>query len=425
MPVWFLKYLFIRQKFDIITIIYYFCVVINIFRFNKREEHKEYFFSFEPFDSGKHFVDKKNNIDNEQIKPTTVFEQVLARQKKQENNGLKKIIIAITMFVVLIALSVFGHYLTVYQKNTPIALCDKIADAFKENNADVLVDTCTNLPEILKEKNNLKEYFDTYLKSRDISYYAVAPDYKSEKKYIFKSGSTKIGEIVFREKDEKAAYGVKSYFIRKFDIIPLTGYKIYTSSFFDVKVNGEKIPDKYLFSKTEIASPIKNFTGNKVTKNLYVIDDFFYVDEITANDYDGKKCEIKYDSAISQYEITKGLSDEINPISDFTASFVLDYLTYTLVNEGEADKALQYIHPNSVLYKNTEKYEIIEEDEYIEESIENFAIKNIECYGGGFYSCDMTVDYVTVTEEDTITFKWNKKLFILKEKDKYYIIDIL
>jgi len=390
--------------------------VIIIFDFLKKQKLENNFSFFE-------FLEHSEKSETREKENLTVFEQMLLKQRRDSNSPyIKYISIAVTVIVV-VALFIMGNYLSVFQKNVPNRLCERISESICNNNVDVLLDTCTNLPKVLKDKENLKEYLNSYL-IEEVSFYEVSPDYKSEKKFIFKSGNKKIGEINFREDKETDLYGIKKYFIRKFDLYPLTEYKIYTVSLFDVKVNGEKIPDKYLFSKNKVTTVFEKFSGVEITKNLYVIKDLFYIADISGYDLDGEKCDIKYDSALSQYEITRSAGEYVDEISEFTADFVLKYLNYTLVNEGKAKDVLKYIHPKSVIYKNVEHYEIIEEDEYIEEKIENYVIKDMVYYGGGFYSCDIGADYVTVTEEDTVTFNWNKKLYLIRQNDRFYIIDV-
>ena len=260
----------------------------------------------------------------------------------------------------------------------------------------------------------------------ECEYYHVASDNSFEEKYIFKVGDTRLAEMVFSKKTQNDRYGIKSYSVKSLEIKSLTSYKITFNSTFNVFINGEVIDPRYLFSKTEIASPVKDFSQKEITKDLYFIEELYYIADIKAYDFDGTSCDINYNSLSQEYEIKRNDKEIKEKITEFTNGFLAEYFNYTLIDDSKSKKLLKYIHSDSYLYKELKNYSIEDNVNYKKGNIEKTTLQNTECYGNNYYSTEISADFIALDKEDTqIKISFNKTLYFVLDNEKLYVIDIV
>lgn len=361
----------------------------------------------------------------ENKEPTTVFERVLARQKAEQRVFKYRYAVIIGITVVVIAgLSVFADYMLVFNKNLPRTLCDKIITGYEQNQTQIFVDNCTNLSEVLKDSKILAEYFDLYLPKDKFTYYRVAADKIGEHKYIFKSGNLKIAEIIFKKQKNTARYGVDKYKVKSFEIRPLTQYGFTSYSTFTLLING--IPaDDYMYLKNEVFDNFNSVLETPITKNLYIINDVNYVKSVKALDTDGSILDVVINNSDSAYNVTIKCEDKEKELTEYFNGFVLEYMHYTVKNSAKTEGVLSYIEARSPLYLELENYRIRNNAPFENERVENLKLENLTYYGSGYYSCDVSADYLTDEKEETVTQSFKKTLYLLFSDGKYFIVDIV
>lgn len=375
----------------------------------------------------KSFKAKKNQADlsDNITEPTTVFERVVARQKSKQKVFKYRYAIIIGIAAVLFSLlAVLGNYVTVYNKNLPTTLCDEIIKGYEENEVEVFLENCTNLTKVLKNEENLKEYFSLHLPKGNFTYYRAAADKKDEQKYIFKSDHVRIAEIVFKKQKTTARYGIDKYTVKSFDIKPLVQYRFTAYSTFTLLING--IPaDDYLYHKYTELENFGSVLETAITKNMYVTNDVNYLKEVKALDTDGRVLDIVTDYTESVYNVTIECDDKKEELTEYFNNFVLEYMRYTTKSSKESETILAFFDERSHLYEGLENYRVRTTKKYENERVENLLLDNLKYYGSGYYTCDVSADYLTDEKEETVTESFKKTIYLLFSDGKYYIVDMV
>lgn len=361
--------------------------------------------------------------------PTTVFERVAIRESsKHKEFKYRYAVIGGIAAVVLSGLILLGSYVNIYSKNIPSYLCDKIVEAYKSNTPDIFLKNCTNLPEVLKDEKTLKEYFNLYLPKSDFTYYQVAAEKKDEKKYIFKSGDNKISQIVFKKQKNTAGFGIEKYKVKSFDIVPLIEYRLTGYSTFTLLING--IPaDDYIFSKNTALHNFNAVLENPITKNLYITDDVNYIKDtknIKALDSDGTVFDVVSSYGDSAYNFTiKCDEKKQEELKEYFNNFVFEYMHYTVKDDRKPQPLLDYIYPSAFLYGEIEDYKNPDLTNYKNERIENLSFNNLVYYGSGYYTCDVSADYITDVKNETVTKNFKYTIYLKFSDGKYYVVDMV
>ena len=404
--------------------------VVKIFnRFIKRKDSADdSFFFYESSDE--QILDTTNEVeekltDVEELSSATVFERVVARKKSLKKEfKFRYAIIGVIVVVLTALIVVLADYLTVYKKNAPETFCEEIITSYKQNNAEIFVKNCTNLPKVLKNTKNLKEYFQFYLPKNEFKYYPVAADNKNEKKFIFKSGDTKIGEIVFKKQKKTDLYNVNKYKVKKFEIVPLIEYRLNTYSGYTLLING--IPaDDYLFSQNVALERFYEYIETPISKNTYIINDVNYIKELKALDSDGTVYDVKSKVSDFGYNIIVVCDDKKEQLTEFFGSFIFEYMHYTVKDDRDPRPVLEYIHENSYICDELRNYVNWDATRYDNERIENLVIEELEYYGSGCYTCKVSANYVTEVKKETVTKSFNKSIYLLYNDGKYCIVDMI
>jgi len=399
--------------------------VIKIFnRFIKKDANYENgFFLYEESDDSNNAGDYTD--EESVVKNTTIFEKVVAKKNSEKREFSFRYTIIGIVFVLLVGIiAILADYLAVYKKNDPETLCETIVSSYKENDPDVFVENCTNLPKVLKNKNNLKEYFKSYLPKNEFKYYQVAADNKNDKKYIFKSGDTKIGEIIFTKQKKSATYNIDRYRVKKFTIVPLIEYRLNSYSGFTLLING--IPaDKYLFSQNIGLERFYEYLEKPITKNMYIINDVNYIKELKALDSDGNIYDVVNVISNFGYDITIKCDNKREELIKFFNGFIFEYMHYTVKDDRNPNPVLEYVHKNSYICDELRNYVNWDATRYENERIENLKIDNLVYYGSGCYTCDVSADYVTEVKEETVTKNFKKSVYLLFNDGKYSIVDMI
>lgn len=417
--------------------LYYFSFVGVIIIFNrffkKKEQDNEGFFVYELLEKESKQENTLNNNDVEQMdvsdsninQPTTVFERVVA--KNNSSNKVFKyryaVIGAITL-IVLSALIVLGSYISIYKKNSPATLCEEIIEGYDKNNPNIFIKNCTNLPKVLKNKNNLEVYFKSYLPRNKFTYYQVAADKSDEQKYVFKSGDMKISEIVFKRQKPNAAFGIKKYKVKSFVIVPLTEYRFNAYSGFTLLINSIPAND-YLFSKNIALEPFQEYLENPISKDMYIVNDVNYIKELKALDSDGKVYDVVSSVSNFGYDITVKCDDKAKEITEFMSGFVFEYMHYTVKDDRKPKPVLDYLHTNSYICDDIKNYVNNDLTRYDNERIENLKIENLVYYGSGCYTLNVSADYVTEVKKETVAKKFSKTVYLFFSDGRYYIVDMI
>lgn len=389
--------------------------IFNFF-FKKSDEQRNSFFVYE---------DLPNEQEHQNEHPKTVFEQIVMRKKSEEKHFKYRYAVITAIAVVLsVVVIVLASYLSIYKQNSPFALCEQITDAFDENNPEIFIKHCTNLPKVLKNDKNLKEYFKSYLPRNTFKFYELASDNKKEQKFIFKSGDAKIGEIVFKKSDKKAAFGIDRYNVKSFKLEPLTEYRYTVYSTFKLVINGEAA-DKYLFSKNSTLDNLADVTDAPITRDMYIIDDVNYVKDIKALDSDGQLYEVVSTISNFGYDITIKCDERKDEIGEFLKSFVFDYMHYMVKDDSKPQTVLEYLHESSYLCDIVKKYINWDITRYENERIEKFELSELVYYGSGYYTCRVSADYVTEVKNETVAKGFNKQIYLTFSNGKYYIVDMI
>lgn len=398
--------------------------VIKIFnRFIKNDDNSEVGFFFYEEDGVK---DALNSVDEqESATGDTIFERVVARKKSEKREfKFRYLIIGAISVLVITLIALLADYLAVYKKNAPETLCEEIVASYNDNNPDVFVKNCTNLPKVLKNKNNLKEYFKSYLPKNEFKYYQVATDNKYEKKYVFKSGDTKIGEIVFKKRKKPASYNIEQYKVKEFTIVPLIEYRLNAYSGFTLLIND--IPaDNYLFSKNIGIEHFYEYLEEPITKDMYIINDVNYIKELKALDSDGKVYDVVSSISNFGYDITIKCDDKREELIEYFGKFIFEYMHYTVKDDRNPKPVLEYIHENSYICDELRNYVNWDPTRFDNERIENLKIEDLVYYGSGCYTCKVSADYVSEVKKETVIKSFKKTVYLLFNDGKYSIVDMI
>ena len=383
-------------------------------------------------DNNKEIENPKKEEDNEvestpvlKNQKTTVFERIALKQREAET-GFKyaKHIIIAAISVLFVALFIFAHFLFVHEKNSPAAFCEKIVKSYQTRDTELFLNYCTNLPDVLDNKKNLSEYFNSYLPNNKYSFYQVASE-KNKARFIFSVGDKKVGEIVFREKAKKDFYGIKGYAVEEFKLEPLTSYVITSYSTYQLMVNGEPIPERYIYSRSGVNYCFEKCIGKIMTKNIYVIDDLNYIADISAMDFEKEKVDIVTNVSVSETEITLSLDKNKDKLDAFIKDYVSKFMYYTVIDDRRPKDLLELIYPDTYLVKYINDYKNPDLSSMRNQKLKNLTVENLTYYGSGCYVCDVKADYTLDVNKKQTTKKFDAKLFIAMIKGKFYVVDMI
>ncbi|MBE6733023.1 MAG: hypothetical protein E7561_03400 [Ruminococcaceae bacterium] len=392
-------------------------IKIGIHFFNKRNDNNDGFFVYDIVEK----IEKEEKAQAEK----TVFERVLERQQKPENNPKKLYsIIFGVCFLLLLIITVLGCYLNVYSKNLPAEFCEEIVSAYEGKNTDLFLKHCTNLPKELKNKANLQKYLNNFLPSDDCGFYQVSSKYNNSQRYIFESGTKKIGEILFVKNKKSAAFGIDSYTVESFEMYPLVEYNIATYSTCTLKINGKEINKKYLQGRNTAFGYFTSSSHTMVTQDIYAINDLKFIEEISVVDTDGKVYEVPFDASDFNIDTTVNSGDKQEELLEFFKGFVYNYMYYTVVDNKNPDVVLYDVYEGTNIYNAINRY--YNDDTLLckNSRIENLKVEEILYYGSGYYTCTVSADYLIELEEETVTKSFQKQVSLLYSDGRYYVINL-
>lgn len=356
---------------------------------------------------------------------TTVFERVALKQR-EEVTGFKytKHIVIAVVSVLFVALFIFAHFLFVHEKNSPAAFCEKIVKSYQTRDTELFLNYCTNLPDVLDNEKNLSEYFNSYLPNNKYTFYQVASD-KNKARFVFNVGDKKVGEIVFREKAKKELYGIRGYAVEEFTLEPLTSYVITSYSTYQLLINGEPIPERYIYSKSGINYCFEKCIGEVMTKNIYVIDDLNYIANISALDSDKEEVDIVTKVSVSETEIILNPDKNKEKLNAFIKDYVSKFMYYTVIDDRRPKDLLKLVYPDTDLATYIKDYKNPDLSSMRNQKLKNLTVENLTYYGSGCYVCDVKADYTLDVNKKQTTKKFDAKLFIVMIKGKFYVVDMI
>lgn len=360
--------------------------------------------------------------------PTTVFERVAIRERSKHKEFKYRYAVILGIAAVFLSILIWlGGYVTFYSKNIPEHLCEEIIEAYNSNTPDVFLENCTNLPKVLKNEKTLKEYFSLYLPKDTYTYYQVASKKTDEQKYIFKSGDSKLGEIVFKKQKNTGSFGVATYKVKSFNIVPLIEYRLTGYSTFTLLIND--IPaDDYLFDQKDSLKNFNDVLDTPITKNKYFIDDVNYIKNIKsikAIDSDGAVLDVVSSFGDSSHNITIKCDDRKEEINGYLNDFVLEFMHYTVKDDRKPQLLLDYIDPRSHLCEEIKNYSNPDLTYYKNDRIEKLTVNSLVYYGSGYYSCDVFADYVSEVNKETVTKNFKYTMYLMFSDGKYYVVDMV
>lgn len=391
----------------------------------KRGQHEKENEGFSVFDLISFEEEEKEIETDSNFEAKTVFERVALKEeaKKTEFKYRKYLIMAVTG-VIILSLILFGCFLSLYEKNSPNAFCESVVNTLTERNPDLFLKYCTNLPDVLKNRENLEKYLNSYLPNDEYKFFPVASQ-KNKTSYIFKVEDKQVASITFKEKSKKGAFGITEYKIESFELKPLTTYVLHSYSSFELLVNGKPLPEKYLFSQSGVNYSFKEFYGSTMTKDIYSIEDLFYIADISALDKDKKPVDVVTSISISETEITLSPEGVEEKLSEFLRSYTEKYMYYTVKDDRRPKPLLELIYPNTALYEEIKQYKNSDTTKFSDEKIKNLTVDDLVYYGSGCYTCKVKADYEVVVNKKSEIRKFDKKLYLCLKDGKFYVMDMV
>lgn len=245
--------------------------------------------------------------------------------------------------------------------------------------------------------------------------------------YDYVSNNKKIASLTLGLTGEKSKHGFDIYEIRHIKWHPVFKYTITAPDDCRILINSIEInTENTQFEEIGQNDAYKDFDGYVGKLIRYTIDDLDYVSDIQAG-FDGNAIiEILNDGDDTDYEVNYTVNKIIPPemktqIDTRTREAVEAYVYYTTLHSIPVSTVLPYIHPDSSLYKNVQRFDNTWNNSKLSDEFTKFEISNFNYYSDIKASCRASVIYRIIKWDSSRDFDFDFDIYLAKENDEWFV----
>jgi len=317
----------------------------------------------------------------------------------------KSFVIFLVLFNILAiatSLTVFWFYLADYEAHLPGKFATEILKAYQTDDASTLIKYCDNLPEQLKNPDNLLSYLKLNIDKEKVFFYEGNSSDQNTESIIFACGDKKISTLTLKKTGERSIFG--------FDLLKISNL---VGIYKPIELLTIKVPNNVDLLLNDNPVQNANITKNRVYLkqfyqvakvvpyfDTYQLIDWYYIPKITAFLQNGQPCNVNVNK--NDFTATVTISPTAtmrNFLAKTVETFTKEYVLFTSEDAKFSDVA-SYLCNNTDFYKRTETYDNRWTQEHTNPNFSNLKVENFIQYDSWLYSCDITFDY-SITEAST------------------------
>ncbi|MEG0911784.1 MAG: hypothetical protein RSF70_09415 [Ruthenibacterium sp.] len=320
----------------------------------------------------------------------------MPHRKKRRYSAKPVAYFAMILSVIIAALLlVLWFFLADYQKNLPQNFANQTLSAYQNNDAAYIAKYCTNLPEKLKDANELTAYYHDNADLEKLYFYQTNHDNTEQLSYAFVSNNQPIATLTLQKTAQKSLFGFPKYEISSITAQPLIRYQFTAPSNVTPVVNGTPLSEKYVTGESVITDSFSDMDGTVFKAKTYEVDDAMYIDVLSASDENGNPCAVTWNenrhSAVISNEIS---AEQQAQITKFAEDFSQIYSPFATKKNGNTKSVLQQLYPDTSFYKAVRSYTNDWGENYTKDRYENRVIDAWTQYSQTEFSCNVRFDYV-------------------------------